>query len=304
MEKNFFSTISVENKASYYHVWRGKPDLADQIQQQKDYYKLCFVLKGRLYHTHDREKLLLCAGDCFIAPPGFRHAVEALDEETSCFWLVFQGARSSLGLYHRNIQNMLSSLSMENDLTEEHPQMKISLPKPEQENLSRLFECLMYECFSVAEDESSVLILIASIMSTVARNYFSNPVAASTLKRIDEYDAIMIDCIRYIDENYMTQLTISSLAKHFAISHSHFSIMFPKVAGMPFKQYLNQKRINAAVALCADQTLSFSKIAEMCGFLDTSTFYRNFIKYMGISPSSFRTQLQGGSVQKTELNDL
>lgn len=304
MEKNFISTINVENNASYYRVRRGKPDLADQIPQQKDYYKVCFVLNGQLCHLHDGERHVLSPGDCFIVPPGFLNAVEAVDEETVCFWLVFQMPRSSLGRYHRNIQNLLSLLSMDSDLGPANPQMKITLSKPEQDNLSRLFESLMYELYSVNEDESNVLILIAAIVSAIARNYFSNPAMETTLKRIDEYDAIMLDCIRYIDENYMKPLTISFLAKQFAISHSHFSIMFPKVAGAPFKQYLNQKRINAAVALCADQALSFGKIAEMCGFLDTSTFYRNFIKYMGISPSSFRTQLQDGSTQKADTDNL
>lgn len=302
MENNLFSTISLENNASFYHVWRGKPDLARQVQQPKDYYTVCFVLNGQLYHHHNEEQYVLSAGDCFLVPPGFSHAVEVVSEETSCFWLLFQSPRSTLGRFHKNIQNLLSSLSMESDIASESPQMKIILPKPEQENLSRLFESLMYECFSVAEGDNNVLILIASIISTIARNYFNNPLTEKALQRIDEYDSIMQDCIRFIDENYMKPLTLSFIAKHFAMSSSHFSIMFPKIAGVPFKQYLNQKRINAAVALCADQTLSFGKIAEMCGFLDTSTFYRNFIKYMGLSPSSFRTQLCAEETTKKPEN--
>lgn len=300
MENNLLSTINLENNASYYHVWRGEPALADQVQKQKDYYTVCLVLKGQLLHQHNQEQYVLSAGDCFIVPPGFVHSVEAVSDETVCFWLVFQSPRAALGRFHKNIQNLLSSLSMENDLTAENHQMKIILPKTEQENLCRLFECLMYECFSVTEDENNVLILIASILSAISRNYFNNPALEKTLKQIDEYDAIMLECMRYIDENYMKPLTISFMAKQFAISSSHFSLMFPKIAGAPFKQYLNHKRISAAVALCADQTLSFGKIAEMCGFLDTSTFYRNFIKHMGLSPSSFRMQLQDSSSQKTD----
>lgn len=304
MENNLFSISNLENNVNYYRVWRGKPAPADQVQKQKDYYTVCLVLKGQLFHQHDQEGYVLSAGDCFIVPPGFIHAVEAASEETLCFWLAFQSPHATLGRFHKNIQNLLSSLSMEKDPDMGNHQMKIALPKTEQENLCRLFECLMYEYFSVAEEQNNILILIASIISTISRNYFNDPDMKNALKKIDQYDAIIMDCIRYIDENYMKQLTISFMSKQFAISPSYFSLLFPKVAGVPFKQYLNQKRISAAVALCADQTLSFREIAELCGFLDTSTFYRNFIKLMGVSPSSFRTQLHDTTLQKTEENDL
>lgn len=292
MENKNLSTIYFENNANYYHVWRSKPNFADQVQHQKDYYEICFVLKGQLCHQHDQNKSILAEGDCFIVPPGFQHSVESLAEETVCFWLVFQESLLFPGYQYGNVHKLLSSLSMESYGQVKNAQLRIGLSRAEQENISRLFECLLYESFSVQEQDSNAVMLIASIVSTVARNYFKDPTMEQELNRINEYDAIMIDCIRYIDENYMKQLTISHMAKRFAVSASHFSIMFPKVAGVPFKQYLNRKRINAAVALCADQTLPFHKIAAMCGYLDTSTFYRNFIKYMGISPTSFRTQLQ------------
>ncbi|WP_434310206.1 AraC family transcriptional regulator [Hominifimenecus sp. rT4P-3] len=295
MENNLFLTTFLENNANYYHVSRRKPEFADQIQHQKDYYEVCFVLKGQLRHRHNREQYVLSSGDCFIIPPGFQHAVEAMEENTMCFWLMFQGALFFPGYYHSNIQKMLGSLSMENCYDSERAQMKINFPQMEQNQICHLFDCLIYECDSVSERSNNSLILIASIINTVARNYFNNPIMANELCRINEYDAIMPDCLRYIDENYMKPLTISFMAKHFAVSASYFSVIFPKVAGAPFKQYLNRKRINAAVALCADQALPFHKIAELCGYADTSTFYRNFIKYMGVSPSSFRTQLQNAS---------
>ena len=43
--------------------------------------------------------------------------------------------------------------------------------------------------------------------------------------------------------------------------------------------------------MLADTTeLSFSEIADIVGYDDFSTFYRNFVKVTGLSPSAYREQ--------------
>lgn len=291
MEK-LASTVYFENCSNYYHVFCGKLDPADQIQHQIDYHEVCFVLKGQLCHQNCHDCVTLEEGDCFIVPPGFLHSIKELHDNTVCFWLSFQESLIFPGYQHKNLYRLFGAIDMEADNRAEDIKMKLSLPQMERESLQKLFDCLIYEQESISEQESNAAILIAAIISIIARNYFDNPAMEQKLDRINEYSSIMLDCVRYIDENYMKPLTISHMSKHFAVSPSTFSVMFPKVAGIPFKQYLNRKRISSAVALCADQTLPFHKIALMCGYHDTSTFYRNFIKYIGVSPSSFRDNMQ------------
>ena len=297
MERNLLSSTYLENCANYYNVIREKPDPADRIPHQKDYYEVCFVQSGILRHRHENLCLDLEPGDCFVVPPGYLHNVEGLDENTCCYWLFFQESLFFPGDRHSNVTKLFGTIHIDGENPDrENALMKISLPPSEREHLRCLFECLLYECRQISEQDSNASLLIVSALSVIARNCFEDPAMEQQLDRINAYNDIIRECIRYIDENYMRHLTIAHMAKHFAISPSSFSIMFPKIAGTPFKQYLNRKRINAAVALCADQSLPFHKIAVMCGYQDTSTFYRNFIKYMGISPSSFRTQLQTSSL--------
>lgn len=292
VKKNFTSAAYFENCSNFYHVRFGKPDPADRIQHQIDYYDVCLVIKGHLVHQNCCECVSLEEGDGFIVPPGFLHSVKDFQDSAVCFWLSFQESLIFPGYQYKNLYRLFSAIDMAADDRVEDIKMKFSLPQRELENLHRLFDCLLYEQDAVSEQDSGAAVLIAAIIGIISRNYFENPAMAQKLAHINEYNSIMLDCVRYIDENYMKPLTISHIAKRFAVSPSMFSVMFPKVAGVPFKQYLNRKRINSAIALCADQTLPFHKIAAMCGYLDTSTFYRNFIKYMGISPSSFRDNLQ------------
>ena len=298
MERNLFSTVYFENCANYYHVSRDKPDPALRIPYRADYYEVCFVLRGQVIHRHGDEHASLGAGDCFIIPPGFLHSVEEGADNTRCFWLSFQESLLFPGHQQDNLYRLLGALSMDGSSQARTIKLKVTFPSDERESLSGLFDCLIYECSSVPEQENNASLLIAAIISILARNYFKDPAMEKNLDHVNEYNAIMLDCVRYIDENYMKPLTISHMTKQFAMSSSNFSIMFPKVAGMPFKQYLNRKRISAAVALCADPTLPFHKIACMCGYLDISTFYRNFIKYIGVSPSSFRDNAQSQEGEK------
>ena len=72
------------------------------------------------------------------------------------------------------------------------------------------------------------------------------------------------------------------------MSRSTFSLLFPQMAGMPLKRYITQKRIGEAALLAETTDLSFSEIASVVGYDDFSTFYRNFVKVTGLSPSAYR----------------
>lgn len=292
MKKQLESTVYFENCSNYYYIFCGEPDPADRIQHQIDYHEVCMVLKGQLYHQNLNESVTLEEGDCFIVPSGFLHSTTASHDNTQCFWLSFQESLLFPGYQHKNLYRLFSAIDLNADNRAEDIKLKLSLPQPEQEKMQKLFDCLLYEQESIPEQENNASFLIAAIINIIARNYFDNPAMEQKLTLINECNSIMLDCVRYIDENYMKPLSISHMCKQFAVSPSTFSAMFPKIAGVPFKQYLNRKRISSAVALCADATLPFQKIAVMCGYNDISTFYRNFIKYIGISPSSFRDNIQ------------
>lgn len=58
--------------------------------------------------------------------------------------------------------------------------------------------------------------------------------------------------------------------------------------GETFMVYVNRLRIEYSEALLKDSALTMEDIAEKSGYTSVSTFYRNFIKIKGISPSHFR----------------
>lgn len=77
------------------------------------------------------------------------------------------------------------------------------------------------------------------------------------------------------------------MAKRTAMSKSSFCENFRKVSGETFSAYLNRERVEAAAALIKSGKLVF-EAAMALGYKDQSTFYRQFKKHFGVSPSEYK----------------
>lgn len=95
---------------------------------------------------------------------------------------------------------------------------------------------------------------------------------------------------RYIDENYMQKLTLSSIAKALFISESTVSHSFSTAYRQSVAKYLLNVRIEASKRLLIETNLPISEIALRTGFGSLTTYYRNFNSFMGMSPSSYRSE--------------
>ena len=84
-----------------------------------------------------------------------------------------------------------------------------------------------------------------------------------------------------------TDIELSEIARRSAMSKSCFCKLFSSITGTSFKHYLNSCRVNhAAELLKAGEKVS--TVSTLCGYDDFSTFYRNFIKIMDISPAQYQ----------------
>jgi AraC family transcriptional regulator len=96
--------------------------------------------------------------------------------------------------------------------------------------------------------------------------------------------------IDYIDKNLDREITIQGLAQHARVSISIFAHAFKKEMGISPYQFILQQRLDRSKQLLIDRDvkLSMSKIAQMCGFSNTSAFTNRFRQKEGMSPSKYR----------------
>ncbi len=95
----------------------------------------------------------------------------------------------------------------------------------------------------------------------------------------------------YIQNNYMNEVKLSSIAEMLSVSQEHLSRVFKQETGMGFKEYLTGFRLQKAEDMLKHETgRAVSEVAYACGFNDGNYFSYKFKKAYGISPSQVRGQ--------------
>lgn len=275
-----------------YHIYRTQSSTADKKEHYHNYYQICLVIRGELIHRQGNTAVSLCAGDAFIIPPGFIHSLHFSAAKTEIFSLSFENSLFHTGFPHSNAYRFLNEL----DTTLHHRQqsipLRIGLEEHQRKSLHSLMECLIrqqnVDCPSGLSAAPSI---IASILYLLAQSYYQHPCQQSQhpTAELSGCSSILSQCLEYIDSHYRDDLTLTGLSKQFGISRSSLCAAFPQFSGMPLQKYITHKRITEAqILIRSHPEMPLAQIALAVGYEDNSTFYRNFLRISGISPSKYR----------------
>ena len=92
----------------------------------------------------------------------------------------------------------------------------------------------------------------------------------------------------YISDHYSEPLKVGDIAKWAHISETHFRRVFLAHMNMSPLEYINLVRIQAACEYLKKTDEPVAMIAAKCGFGVSSTFNRNFLQIMGVTPAQWR----------------
>ena len=106
---------------------------------------------------------------------------------------------------------------------------------------------------------------------------------------MSKYYSGLEPAIKYINEKYTSEnLSIGYLAELCGITTTHFARAFKAIYGTTPVKYINNLRIEKAVALLTHTSLSIAEISEQTGFSDASYFSKAFKKIHGVSPLNYK----------------
>ena len=92
----------------------------------------------------------------------------------------------------------------------------------------------------------------------------------------------------YIKENYASELSLEALAEIFGYSPTYLSRMFQKYAGINYKSYLQNIRVERAFQEIANTEHTISETAMNNGFPNSKALAKAFQKKYGMLPSEYR----------------
>ena len=107
-------------------------------------------------------------------------------------------------------------------------------------------------------------------------------------EKIDEYSEKFGTVLKYIDNNYMYDITLEQLADVAGYSKYHFSRIFKQYNAMSYLQYINARRTKAAELLLLDPSVPNTEVAMRSGFKSLTTFNRIFKEIKHCTPTDFK----------------
>lgn len=106
--------------------------------------------------------------------------------------------------------------------------------------------------------------------------------------KIDEYSEKFGVVLKYIDSNYMYDISLDQLADVAGYSKYHFSRIFKQYNSMSYLQYINARRTKAAEHLLMDPEMPITEVAMRSGFKSLTTFNRIFKEIKHCTPTDFK----------------
>ncbi|HEX7712997.1 MAG TPA: AraC family transcriptional regulator [Bacillota bacterium] len=99
--------------------------------------------------------------------------------------------------------------------------------------------------------------------------------------------------VRYINQHYAEDLTLTALAKRFFVSPYYLSRNFKKVTGFNLVDYLNHVRVKEAERYLRETRLKVIQIAGETGFGSIAQFGRVFKSITQMTPLEYRKRTLG-----------
>lgn len=103
----------------------------------------------------------------------------------------------------------------------------------------------------------------------------------------DTKSPVIQQTLNHIHECYDEDLSLKVLANQFHIHPAYLGHLFHKETGDTFTEYINRYRIEKAKELLRNTPLKVQEIAREVGYWETGYFYKQFKKYVGLSPRDY-----------------
>lgn len=130
----------------------------------------------------------------------------------------------------------------------------------------------LFSCLNVlAKDNERMLLSTANILS----------MARYKQDRLEKV-------FKFIDQEFSRPITLKEVSDIAGMSIAVFCDYFKKTVKRTYIEFLNEVRLSFACKLLIESDMTISEIFYRCGYNTPANFNRQFLKYKGQSPSSYR----------------
>jgi AraC-like DNA-binding protein len=103
----------------------------------------------------------------------------------------------------------------------------------------------------------------------------------------------------FIEESYSdSDIRLADAAKHSGVSQDHLNLLLRRFADTTFHDLLARYRIEKCLGLLHEKNYTLTEIYGRCGFNSSTTFDRQFKRWVGCLPSEYKSTLATNGRQR------
>ncbi|MDD5848777.1 MAG: helix-turn-helix transcriptional regulator [Firmicutes bacterium] len=156
----------------------------------------------------------------------------------------------------------------------------IHLTSGKEHEIRSLLEAMVIEYADRRDDTQRMLkSMLQTLFLQIARRYRVENTRSSQLSLSEKIMQYMAD--------HSDVVTLKDIASHFSYHPNYISALLHKETGRKFTEILLEKRMERAVLLLKNTTLSIEEIAAMLGYSNSSNFYKAFREYYHTTPREY-----------------
>lgn len=237
----------------------------------KPHYMIHYVLSGKGIFRIGGREYPLEAGSGFLITPGELAFYQSDEREPWTYvWVGFSGSGAG------NFVNYMG-------LSVRHP---VFHSERSDELYGSVRDMMEHNTFGLTNElrRNGQLQIFLSLIAENAR-----PQDKAEEDKANQY---VIRAVEFMQRNYCNPVKVTDVADYVCINRSYLYTLFENSMGMSPQQFLTTYRITKAAELLAVTALPVESIALSCGYNDPLVFTKAFKQMKGMSPSSYRREMQ------------
>lgn len=250
---------------------------------RQDFFFINYAYKNSYQALSEKYNNLIQINEdeCYIAQPYSGYALRADNEKDSVIIGVLIRKDSFFREYLPTIytDSSLFHFFVEpqtNKFSEEY----IHLPVTKDHAIRTILELMVVEYADKKEDTQKILKpMLQTLLLQIARRYRIE-------NRESDVKPLVRQIIDYMDD-HSDVVTLKDIAAHFSYHPNYISSLLHKETGRKFTEILLEKRMERAVLLMKNTSLSIEEISSLLGYSNHSNFYKAFKEYYGVTPRKY-----------------
>jgi len=246
-----------------------------------DFYSIFWIETGEAIHATEFVEYSLGADTILFVPPGLKHRMY-IDQSVKGTFIVFN---EDFIRYNRKNHVPLKEYRLFNN-----PDFKSLISVvPEKHNKLQIITRLIVDEMQDSDDYSPDIVLnLLHLFLLESRRIFDAQYQAPKETADSTPDTTIIRFKQLIEENYMTEKSVTPYAEMLNINPSCLNELTKRTTGITAGELIRNRVIDETKKLLYSSSRSGKEIAFELGFDDPAYFSRFFRKYTGLTLKEFR----------------